>query len=199
MACFEGEPIEFKLPEHQRELAEKFYDYLEKQVGKKATPYQGPLTAPAFNPFMQNAFRLMEQSQYGGAGQFAQAPELKTFADYAHYDPTLDIPTGFDGEPPFTPVDTGQPPPFTPIGDRGKDIMQRFLSGVRAGGGGQSPTQRPTGIGPPQMMALMRQLSQQQPPTGQAPRMLGRQAGAMPPMGGMGLRRPIEPRRAFLR
>jgi len=88
--CFEGKEIDFEqlVPEHQKEFAKKFFEnFLTPQLeqfalGRGATPFKGPLTAPAFNPFTQGAMGLMAKSPYAGMGNWGQMPAFGTAPDY---------------------------------------------------------------------------------------------------------------------
>lgn len=62
-----GKKIEYEAqaPKYQTDFAEKFYKYLQGQIGVGATPYGGQVAAPYQNPFTQGAFGAMKASPYG--------------------------------------------------------------------------------------------------------------------------------------
>jgi len=118
MCCelFEGKEIDFEamVPEHQKEFAKKFFeDFLTPALGKftlgrGATPFEGPLTAPAMNPFTQSAMGMMAKSPYGKMGNWGQMPGFGTAMGYPgatdwSTSPDEDYPITID-DPDFRPI-----------------------------------------------------------------------------------------------
>ena len=63
----EGKKVEYEAqaPKYPQDCAQRFFKYLQGQVGQGATPYGGQVAAPFVNPFTQGAFGAMKASPYG--------------------------------------------------------------------------------------------------------------------------------------
>lgn len=86
-----GKKVEYapQAPQYQQNFAQDYYKMLQGLAGQAGTPYGGPLTASAMNPFTQSALSMWSQSPYaanmgmnqiiGGQGGM---PGFGTYADY---------------------------------------------------------------------------------------------------------------------
>lgn len=93
----QNQPVEYtpQAPQYQQDFAQNYYQMLQGLAGGAGTPYQGPLSASAMNPFTQGALGLMSQSPYASAMGMNQTiggpggmPGFLSYADYMGGTPT---------------------------------------------------------------------------------------------------------------